>query len=144
MSLLQFLHQYHEATPVREPLIGYARNETELPIIAESTTQYRQYQRIERTTTTGYKMGWHRDHFLLRKFKTGFQFVPYDKEPPIHTSMIWYTHVDCVGAELILFPDKRITPKTGMYVIFDSNHVHKVTQQHSGTRCFILYKFLHP
>lgn len=140
MSLSTFLTEYSQHHPPREtPTIGYAPTEQDLPI--KQLLKTYNYQRIERTTTKGFQLSWHKDHYLLRKFNGEYQFIPYDKDPPLSYSLIWYKQVDCQGGAFEFYPDVRISPYTGMYILFDNTHIHRVLPQHNGTRTIVLYKF---
>lgn len=95
---------------------------------------------IERKTEKGFKLNFHRDNYLIRKFDN-YKWIPYDKEPLPKFSLIHYLNDDFEGGEFILYPNTIIKPKKNMFIFIDSNTIHKVNLQKNGERHVKLYKF---
>lgn len=131
-------HESQQFPPKFPPIIGYASTHQDLPT---QLFQMYSWDRIERTTHKGYHLPWHKDHHFIRKFKNGYRFIPYDKQPKIEYTLLWYPYVDCKGASIEFYPNTQITPTTNMFILFDSSHIHRVLPQHNGSRHLIIYKF---
>jgi hypothetical protein len=100
-----------------------------------------QYDYNERTTNSGYKMGYHRDNYMLRKFNKQYIFIPFDKNKlPIYT-LLWYNECDCKGGSIEFLSNIIYKPVKNMFIFFDSNEIHRVNEQLSGKRCVLIYKF---
>jgi len=112
-------------------------------VLKERNIDLKQYEKIEveRNTKKGYKLSFHKDHYMIRKFKTKYKFIQFDKDPPVLYTLIWYKEVECSGAEFVFYPNKIIKPERNMFIFFDSNQLHKVNLQRDGTRKIIIYKF---
>ena len=74
-------------------------------------------------------------------FNKKYRFVPYNTEPLPKYSLIHYMNDTFEGGELVIYPNKVIIPKKNMFVLIDSNMIHKVNIQKSGVRIVHLYKF---
>ena len=99
------------------------------------------YELIERETKAGYKMKYHRDNYMLRKFKNIYLFIPFDKsKTPLYT-LIWYKNDDFTGGSLEFLSNKIFKPSRNLFVFFDSNDIHRVNEQLSGKRIVEIYKF---
>jgi hypothetical protein len=99
------------------------------------------YELIERETTTGYKMKYHRDNYMLRKINNTYLFIPFSESKlPIYT-LIWYCNSDFKGASLEFLSNKIYKPTKNMFIFFDSNDIHRVNEQLSGVRKIKIYKY---
>jgi len=99
------------------------------------------YDLILRSTNTGYKMKYHRDNYMLRKFKTKYVFIPFNDSKTPRFSLLWYKNDDFTGGSLQFLSGKVIKPKKNMFIFFDSNDIHRVNEQLSGKRIVQIYKF---
>jgi len=99
------------------------------------------YDKTVRETSKGYKMKYHRDNYMLRKFKNIYLFIPFDKsKTPLYT-LIWYKNDDFTGGSLEFLSNKIFKPSRNLFVFFDSNDIHRVNEQLSGKRIVEIYKF---
>ena len=99
------------------------------------------YDFLERKTTSGYKMKYHRDNHMLRTIHNVTIFIPFQNSNiPIYT-LIWYRNNDFTGGSLEFLSKTLIKPKKDLFVFFDSNDIHRVNEQLSGTRIAHIYKF---
>jgi len=101
------------------------------------------YTLVKRETEKGFKLGFHRDNYLSRKFNKVWKFVPYNKESESlpKYSLIHYLNDEFEGASFVIYPNEIIKPKKNMFIFIDSNQIHKVTEQTSGIRITHLMKF---
>ena len=99
------------------------------------------YTMIERKTEKGFKLKFHRDNYLVRKFNNIYKFVLYNKEEPPVYSIIHYMNDNFEGGTFVIYPNTIIQPKKNMFILIDSNIIHRVTEQLSGIRIVNLYKF---
>ena len=99
------------------------------------------YDLIEKETNAGYKMKYHRDSYMLRKFTDIHIFIPFNEcKLPIYT-LIWYGNTNCKGGTLEFLSKKLYNPEEHLFVFFDSNDIHRVNEQLSGIRRTKIYKF---
>lgn len=144
--MLKFINQFHETyQPKIKPYIDKAETLDEIFLKINNNNnidlKLYKYHTVERITKEGFNLKFHRDNYLIRKFKDGYKWLPYDlEELPIY-SLIWYRNDDFTGGELVLYPNKIIKPSKNMFVFIDSNSIHKVNVQNSGTREIKLFKF---
>ena len=99
------------------------------------------YDISTRKTNNGYKMKYHRDNYMLRKFKNEYKFIPFDHSNIPTYTLIWYKNSDFTGGTLEFLDKKIIKPCQNMFVFFDSNDIHRVNEQLSGERIIEIYKF---
>ena len=144
--MLKFINQFHENyQPKVEPYIDKAETLDEIFFKIKNNNNIDlksyKYHIVERVTKEGFNLKFHRDNYLIRKFKDGYKWLPYDlEELPIY-SLIWYRNDKFTGGELVLYPNKIIKPSKNMFVFIDSNSIHKVNVQNSGIREIKLFKF---
>lgn len=95
----------------------------------------------KRVTKEGYKMKYHRDNYMLRKFPNSYLFIPFsNSKTPIYT-LIWYMNSEFTGGSLEFLLGNTYKPRDYMFIFFDSNQIHRVNKQESGTRIAQIYKF---
>ncbi len=99
------------------------------------------YDCITRETNPGYKMKYHRDNYMLRKFKTKYLFIPFSDSNIPDYSLLWYKNDDFTGGSLEFLSGEVIKPEKNLFVFFDSNDIHRVNIQISGKRIVEIYKF---
>ncbi len=100
-----------------------------------------QLEHVVRNTEAGFKMGYHRDNYMIRKFSGKYVFIPFENSKlPIYT-LLWYRNNDFTGGSLEFLGGKTYQPSRDMFLFFDSNMIHRVNQQLSGTRITEIYKF---
>ena len=143
---MDFLIDWHEnCNLLIEPYVNYAQTyeELEKKILENlniNLVDYT-YELVERKTEKGFNMKFHRDNYMLRKYEDGFKFLLFDNcDAPIY-SLIWYKNEEFKGGSLQFINNIIIKPKKFLFVFFDSNHLHKVNEQLSGTRIVDIYKF---
>jgi len=140
--LLDFNKNYNK---IIEPYINYGENFNSIKNIIKNNLNidlnlYR-YDLVERKTEKGFKMNYHRDNYLIRKFNNKKIFIAYDKCPLPKYSLIYYKNDNFVGGELEFLNGLKLNPKKNLFVFFDSNDIHKVNEQKNGIRKVELYKF---
>ena len=95
------------------------------------------YDKTIRETSKGYKMKYHRDNYMLRKFKNIYLFIPFDKsKTPLYT-LIWYKNDDLLVIKIL---NNKINPPN-LFMFFGSKDIHRVNEQLSGKRIVEIYKF---
>lgn len=113
-------------------------------------------KRVDRETTKNFNISFHRDDYIIDRFlfKSGVRsdelWKPsYDPlNLPVY-SIVWYhntQNIDFTGGNLEFHDHTVITPIKNKVIIFDSNDVHRVTNQSSkigmsGIRKTTLFKF---
>ena len=118
---------------------------------------YSKYDIVKKENSVGYYMNWHLDNAKIITHKKSInkklihdQIMISDRhglyyylEKPIISLIIYestYNH-DFGGGVLEFLDGTKIYPQRGMYILFDSNEVHRVTKILSGTRINYLIKF---
>ena len=99
------------------------------------------YDQITRKTSIGYKMKYHRDNYMLRKFKSTYLFIPFNDSKTPTYSLLWYKNDDFTGGSLQFLSGEVVKPTQNLFVFFDSNDIHRVNEQLSGKRIVEIYKF---
>ncbi len=99
------------------------------------------YEKVNRETTKGFRMKYHRDNFMVRKVKNEILFLPFNNSKTSKFSLIWYKNEDFTGGTFQFINSKHIIPKKNMFIFFDSNQIHCVNKQLSGIRIVELFKF---
>tara|TARA_Y100000813_G_C24152862_1_gene348042 strand:- start:1449 stop:1883 length:435 start_codon:yes stop_codon:yes gene_type:complete len=99
------------------------------------------YELIKRETSTNFRMKYHRDNYMVRNIEGKFVFIPFSNSKISKFSLIWYKNEDFTGGSFQFINSKQIVPKKNMFIFFDSNQIHCVNKQLSGTRIIELYKF---
>ena len=116
------------------------------------------YDIIKKEQSKGYFMKWHFDNAKIIKHKpelinnyidennikiSNKHILHYYIKKPIYTLIIYESDydVDFTGGTLEFIDGTIIKPKKGLYVLFDSNELHKVNIMTSGKRINYLIKF---
>ena len=96
---------------------------------------------VKRETSTNFRMKYHRDNYMVRNIEGKLVFIAFDNSKISKFSLIWYKNEDFTGGSFQFINSKRVIPKKNMFIFFDSNQIHCVNEQLSGTRIIELYKF---
>tara|TARA_E500000178_G_scaffold356532_2_gene435200 strand:+ start:3823 stop:4257 length:435 start_codon:yes stop_codon:yes gene_type:complete len=96
---------------------------------------------VKRETGTSFRMKYHRDNYMVRNIEGKLVFIPFNNSKISKFSLIWYKNEDFTGGSFQFINSKQIVPKKNMFIFFDSNQIHCVNEQLSGTRIIELYKF---
>lgn len=114
------------------------------------------YQICEKHNETGFSMDWHLDDGVVVKhsksrlpthghhiFIDSNKTIYYAKRKPIYSVLVYDNTygVDFTGGELEFCDGTIILPNRGMYVLFNSDELHRVNKIKSGTRNTWLIKF---
>jgi len=99
------------------------------------------FELIKRETESKFRMKYHRDNFMVREVEGELVFIPFNNSKISKFSLIWYKNEDFTGGSFQFLNSKNIYPKKNMFIFFDSNQIHCVNKQLSGTRIIELYKF---
>ncbi len=114
-----------------------------------------EYEIVKKTNTIGFFMNWHLDNALVIKNKKTDEKNPdkvyisdrhtlhYYIKKPIFSLLVYESDYkkDFNGGTLEFIDGEIIKPKKGMYVLFNSNELHKVNKILSGERTNYLIKF---
>lgn len=143
MEILKNFQQLYK--PITEIYCDYSTNFDEIKnkilIKLDINLNDYTYDLVERETTAGYKMKYHRDNYMLRKFNDISLFIPFNEyRLPVY-SLIWYRNSDFTGGSLEFLCKKIYKPRENLFVFFDSNDIHRVNEQLTGTRKTKIYKF---
>ncbi len=113
------------------------------------------YEIVKKTNTNGFFMNWHLDNALVVKNKKTDEKNPnklyisdrhtlhYYLKKPIFSLLVYESDYkkDFYGGTLEFIDGEIIKPKKGMYVLFNSDELHKVNKILSGERTNYLIKF---
>lgn len=143
---MNFLLNWHNnINLIIKPYINFAETYEQIEnIILEKLNinlQNFTYEVVNRETKEGFKMKYHRDNYLLRRYEDGYKFLLFDDCAIPTYSLIWYKNEDFTGGSLEFIDNNLIKPKKNMFIFFDSNHLHKVNKQLSGFRIVTIYKY---
>lgn len=113
------------------------------------------YEIVKKTNTTGFYMNWHLDNALVIKNKknenkssdkiyiSDRHTLHYYIKKPIYTLIVYESDYekDFLGGTLEFIDGLTIKPQKGLFVLFNSNELHKVNKIISGERTNYLIKF---
>jgi hypothetical protein len=110
------------------------------------------YVICKKINETNFYMNWHIDDYAFIRHsknkivnnKISDRISIYHKQIPPQYSLIIYESkygVDFTGGELEFVDGTKIKPDYGLYVLFNSIHMHRVNKINSGTRICYLIKF---
>jgi hypothetical protein len=115
------------------------------------------YEIIKKINTEGYYMNWHFDNAKIITHKKNVNKddiydqilisdrhgIYYYLKKPVYSLIIYDStyNNDFIGGILEFIDGTKIYPRKGMYVLFDSNELHKVSKIISGIRVNFLIKF---
>lgn len=139
--------------------IGIIENYTSFSGMTEKFKEIIDYEKFDyvichKENTEGFFMKWHLDDAKVidhnkNKSKVHDQIyitetkALYYKKKPIFSLIVYESdyNIDFTGGTLEFIDGTTIYPKKGMYVLFDSNELHKVNIIKSGIRSAYLIKF---
>ena len=126
-------------------------------ILEKNKINFTSYKIIEKSNEKGFYMKWHLDDAQIINHKNKLDFkkvlksqhfisnkksINYLHQKPLYSLIIYFSeyNTDFTGGSFE-FVDKKIFPQKNMYLLFDSNEVHRVNIITSGVRKNILIKF---
>lgn len=141
-TLIQFQKTYKSNVDIYH---NYSNNYDEIKTIILSNLNINlnefKFDLIERNTEQGFKMKYHRDNYMLRKFNKQYIFIPFDKEKIPKYTLIWYLNDEFTGGSLEFLNKTIYKPSKDLFIFFDSNEIHRVNEQLSGIRHTKIYKY---
>ena len=119
------------------------------------------YEIVKKTNNCEFYMNWHLDNALIVKNKKNTSNISkilsdtscisisdrhtlyYYARKPVYSLIIYESNygIDFTGGTLEFIDGVIIKPKRGLYILFNSNEVHRVNKILSGTRVNYLVKF---